>query len=121
MSLTVGKKYLILLGVIFLISLSLRLWLLDKRWINPDEGAHMMDAVLVLDGKIPRVDFGSRQPLYTYAIAGFLKTFGITYTSGRLLTIFCSMLSGVVIFFLARQLFDEKVAVLSSSIYLMLP
>jgi len=121
MRLNVNKRYLILLAGVFLISLLLRLWLLDKRWINPDEGAHMMDAVLVLDGKIPKIDFDSRQPLYTYAIAVFLKTFGIHYTSGRLLTILCSMLSGILVFLLARRLFDEKVAVLSSSIYWMLP
>jgi len=54
---------------VFLVSLFIRLWLLDKRWINADEGAHLMDAVLVLDGKIPEVDFHARQPLYVYSIA----------------------------------------------------
>jgi hypothetical protein len=55
------QKIAILL-VVFLASFALRLWLLDKRWVNPDEGAHLMDAVLVLDGKMPIQDFGSRQP-----------------------------------------------------------
>ena len=50
-----------MLLVVCVVSLSIRLWLLDKRWINPDEGPHLMDAVLVLDGKIPRVDFDSRE------------------------------------------------------------
>ena len=59
-----NKSYLLLLAV-FLISLFIRLWLLDKSWINPDEGAHLMDAALALDGKIPKVAFSTRQP-YTY-------------------------------------------------------
>jgi len=67
----------ILLLVVLFASLSVRVWLLDKRWINPDEGAHLMDAVLALDGMIPSVDFHSRQPLYVYANAATLKLLGI--------------------------------------------
>src|SRR5882672_12323441 len=79
----VDHGYLVLL-VVCVMSLSVRLWLLDKRWINPDEGPHLMDAVLVLDGKIPQVDFNSRELIYVYSIAGFLKLFGTSYVSGRL-------------------------------------
>jgi len=50
----VHKSYLILLAVCIL-SLLLRIWFLDKHWINPDEGAHLMDAAMVLDGKIPNL------------------------------------------------------------------
>jgi len=115
-----NRAYVILLAV-FLVSLFIRLWLVDKRWINADEGAHLMDAVLVLDGKIPQVDFDARQPLYVYASAGFLKIFGTNYVTGRLFPLACSMLIGIVIFLLARMLFDTKVALLSSAIYWMLP
>jgi len=114
------RTHLIFFAVLF-ISLFIRLWLLDKRWINPDEGAHLMDAALVLDGKIPRVDFGSRQPLYIYALAGFLKIFGTDYIAGRLLPVTCSMLTGIVIFLMARALFGVRVALLSSAMYWMLP
>lgn len=116
----INRKYIILLAV-FLISLSLRLSLLDKRWINPDEGAHLMDAVLAMDGKVPGVDFDSRQPLYVYALAGVLKIAGTSYVSGRLLPLICSILTGILIFLIARALFDEKVGLLSSVIYLMMP
>jgi len=64
------KRYAILI-LVALISVALRLWLLDQRWVNPDEGAHLMDAVLANEGKIPLVDFESRQPVYTYMIATF--------------------------------------------------
>jgi 4-amino-4-deoxy-L-arabinose transferase-like glycosyltransferase len=116
----VRKGSLILLTV-FVLSLAVRIWLLDKRWINPDEGAHLMDAVLVLDGKIPKIDFSSRQPLYTYANAAVFKLFGISYISGRLLPMTCSVLIGILVFFMALMLFDKRVAILSAAIYWMLP
>jgi 4-amino-4-deoxy-L-arabinose transferase-like glycosyltransferase len=116
----VDHGYIVLL-VVCIVSLSIRLWLLDKRWINPDEGPHLMDAVLVLDGKIPRVDFNSREPIYVYSIAGFLKLFGTSYVSGRLLPMTCSLLAGIVVFLLATDLFDRKVGLLSSVMYWMLP
>jgi len=115
-----NRCYLLLLTVV-LVSLFVRVWILDKRWINPDEGAHLMDAVLVLDGKIPQVDFHARQPLYVYATAGFLKLFGTNYISGRLFSLTCSMLTGLVIFLIAKTLFYVKVGLLSSVIYWMLP
>jgi 4-amino-4-deoxy-L-arabinose transferase-like glycosyltransferase len=94
---------------------------LDKRWINPDEGAHLMDAVLILDGKIPAVEFDSRQPIYAYANAAVLKLFGVNYTSGRLLPLTCSVLVGCMVFLMALMLFDSKVAILSAVIYWLLP
>jgi 4-amino-4-deoxy-L-arabinose transferase-like glycosyltransferase len=116
----IDPGYLVLL-VVCIMSLSIRLWLLDKRWINPDEGPHLMDAVLVLDGKIPQVDFASRELIYVYSIAGFLKLFGTSYVSGRLLPMTCSLLVGIVAFLLATELFDRKVGLLSSVTYWMLP
>ena len=116
----VRKEYLILLSV-FILSLLIRIWLLDKRWINPDEGAHLMDAVLILDGKVPEVDFVSRQPIYAYVNAIVLKLLGVSYISGRLLPMTFSVLVGFIVFFMALMLFDQKVAILSAAIYWMLP
>ena len=115
-----SRKYLLLFAV-FIISLSLRFWILDKRWINPDEGAHLMDAVLVLDGMIPSIDFHSRQPLYVYAKAATLKLFGTHYVSGRILPLMCSILVGWLVFLMAHMLFDEKVGFLSATLYWILP
>jgi hypothetical protein len=109
------------LFIVGIASLSIRLWLLNQRWINPDEGPHLMDAVLVLDGKIPQVDFDSRELIYVYSLAGFLKLFGTSYISGRLLPLTCSLLVGLVIFRLAATLFDRKVALLSTVMYWMFP
>jgi Dolichyl-phosphate-mannose-protein mannosyltransferase len=111
----------VVLSLFFLVSLFIRLWLLDKRWLDVDEGAHLMDAVLALDGRIPVVDYMSREPLYVYAFAGFLKLFGINYILARFFAAACSLLVGFVVFLLARTLFDVRVAILSSAIYWILP
>src|SRR5689334_10052793 len=54
------------------LSLVLRLALAPGRWINPDEGAHLMDGRLALDGLLPIIDFNSRQIAYSYILAAFL-------------------------------------------------
>ena len=116
----IKKRYLFLVAIL-LISLTIRLWMVDKRWINPDEGAHMMDAVLALDGKVPLVDYDARKPLYVYLIAIVLKFFGVSYTVGRLLPITCSMLSGILVFLIGRKLFSEEVGLLAATIFSLLP
>jgi hypothetical protein len=81
----------------------------------------MMDAVLLLNGKIPAIDYGSRQPFYVYAIAGTLKAFGIDYVSGRILPLACSMLTGLMVYLIARSLFGPRPALLSAVVYWMFP
>ena len=114
-------RLIVVILVIGMVSLTFRIWLLNKRWINPDEGAHLMDAVFILDGKIPSVDFDSRQPIYAYANAAVLKLLGVNYISGRLLPMTCSVLVGFMVFVMAFMLFDRQVAILSAAIYWLLP
>ena len=64
-----------LLLLILFAGFALRILLLQIRWINPDEGAHLLDARLLLEGQIPVADFGSRQPFYVLIIAMLLKIF----------------------------------------------
>ena len=111
----------LILAAFFLLSLMLRLWMLDKRWINPDEGAHLMDAFLTLQGYIPQVDFGARQTVYVLANAAWLKLWGVSYIYGRLLPMTCSLLTGIMVFLIARKLFNQTVALFAAVLYLMLP
>ncbi len=106
---------------IFICSLTVRLWLLDKRWINPDEGAHLMDGLLTLQGYIPQVDFGARQTVYVLANAVWLKVWGMGLLYGRLFPMTCSLLTGILVFLIARKLFHEKIALLAAIVYLLLP
>ncbi len=104
-----------------LASLALRLWLVDERWINPDEGAHLMDAVFALEGKIPLVDFAARQPFYVYLLSGTLSLLGPHFEAGRYFAIACSMATGVALFFLGRQLYDRRTAAIAACLYWAIP
>ena len=104
-----------------MVTLLLRIYLIDQKWLNPDEGAQMMDAALALDGYIPLVDYMSRQPVYVYVVAGFLKVFGTTYAAGRLYGVTFSICSGLLLYLLARSLFDRGTAMLATALYWMLP
>jgi 4-amino-4-deoxy-L-arabinose transferase-like glycosyltransferase len=110
------------LFVLFLlISLAIRIWLLDGRWINPDEGAHLMDGFLTLKGYVPEIDFIARQPFYVFVNALWLKLWGVNYLAGRLLPMTLSLLTAMLVYVIARKLYNERIALLAFIIYLMLP
>ncbi len=98
-----------------------RWWLLGARWVNPDEGAHLMDGRLALQGLIPGFDFGSRQVLYVYLNALALKLFGLDYVHARLLAVGCTLATGVLLYLIGRTLFDRNVGLLAAALYLLLP
>ena len=111
----------IALAAILLASLALRLALLPHRWINPDEGAHLMDGRLLLDGLIPLVDFDSRQVLYVYILAGWLKLTGFHLATARLLPLGASLAVGLLVFAIARRLFGARPAVIATAVYAFFP
>jgi 4-amino-4-deoxy-L-arabinose transferase-like glycosyltransferase len=111
----------LLMAAVFLLSLAARAYLLDERWINPDEGAHLMDAMLMLEGKIPLVEFHSRQPVYVLVNAFALHLFGANIFAGRLLPLFCSLLTGWVIFFIARRVYSGRDATFAAILFWLLP
>ncbi|MER3445445.1 MAG: hypothetical protein C4291_00800 [Candidatus Dadabacteria bacterium] len=115
------RKEQLLLIAILSVQFLVCLWLLDKRWINPDEGAHTMDGRLVLSGLIPEVDYGSRQVLYVYIIALFLKVFGVGYLGARILPLISTIGVSLLVFFISKRLFNQKVALLACGIYAFLP
>jgi len=82
----------------------IRFLFLPERWINPDEGAHLYDAKFILDGKIPFADYGSRMPVYVYTLAAFLKVFGVSYMSGRLVPMFSNIGIGILVFLMGKKL-----------------
>ena len=116
-----SKTYIILF-IIIIISLFIRLIFLPKRWINPDEGAHLYDALFILEGKIPFVDFNSRMPVYVYTLTLFQKIFGYSYIYGRLFPLFSNIGIGILIFLIGKILFNSnRSALLASLIYLFSP
>ncbi len=117
----IKKHPLILLWSILIGGLLLRLVLLSMRWINPDEGAHLMDARLFLEGWTPIAEFGSRQPVYVYLLSISLKLFGNELWAGRLVPIVASIASCALFYILGRRFVNRTTGLIAAAIYAFLP
>ena len=111
----------IILSAILILGIVMRFFLLSMRWINPDEGAHLLDARLLLEGQLPVADFGSRQPFYVLIIALFLKLFGVSSFAGRLLPLFSSIGVGWLLYLFGKRWRDATVGLIAASLYVFLP
>jgi len=109
------------LVAIVLVGLLLRFCLWRYRWINPDEGAHLMDGKLVLDGLLPIVDFSSRQVLYTYILAGLVALVGPDYALVRLGVLLATAATTCAVFAIGRRLFGQRVGLLAAAIFVLTP
>lgn len=110
-----------LIAALLVVTLTLRLSNLGGHWIDPDEGAHLMDALLVHRGYVPEVDFVARQPLYVYVLAGFFWLTGVSLEAGRFFPVICSLLVGLPLYALSRDLFGRGSALLALATWWMLP
>jgi hypothetical protein len=109
------------LAVLAIVGLALRIALVQLRWINPDEGAHLMDARLVMDGLLPEVDFGARQPFYVYTLALWLQLTGAGFEGVRILMALLDAMVGVLVYAIGRQLLPPRSALIGAALYLLLP
>ncbi len=109
------------LAFILLSGLALRLLLLPVRWINPDEGAHLMDARLLLQGLTPLVDFGSKQPFYIVLLAGAIKLFGAHLWVGRVVVILCQMATAWLLYAISSRLANRRSGLLAALLYSFYP
>ena len=103
------------------LSLALRLALVPGRWINPDEGAHLMDGRLALDGLLPFVDFGSRQIAYTYVLAGLLSLARGSYEGVRCALAAVTVVNVFLVYLIARRLFDGRAGIAAALVYAVQP
>lgn len=109
------------LGLLLIGGLLIRGSFAQGRWINPDEGAHLMDALLVLKGYVPIADYEARQPFYVYVLAGFLQLFGTGVAAARTYPIVTSVAIGGLVYLVGTQLFDRRVGMLAAAGYLFMP
>src|SRR5688572_10808427 len=109
------------LAVFAVAGLALRLALVQLRWINPDEGAHLMDARLVLDGLFPAVDFGARQPFYVYLLALWLHLTGAGFEGVRVLMALLDTAVGTLVYAIGARVLPARSALLGAALYLLLP
>ena len=106
---------------ILLAAALIRIVLLHMRWINPDEGAHLMDAQLLMQGQVPVVDYGSRQPVYVFLIAVFLKCFGSTFGVARWLPLVSSLGVIVLLYMMGKRWMGIRFGLAAAFIYAILP
>lgn len=115
------RRQALILVLLLTIGISIRLMLMPVRWINPDEGPHMMGARFLLEGRIPIAEYGSRQPLYLLVIAAFFKLLGVSLQAGRLMAVLANSATGLMLYFLGRKLFDPKTGLVAAATFLFLP
>ena len=115
------KKEIVVLAGLVLVGLALRAWLIPHRWINPDEGAHLMDGQLMLDGLVPQVDYDSRQPLYVYLTGLAVWTFGSDLFVLRYFPVIVTLALGVTVHLIGRELLHWKAGLLAAGLVLLLP
>ncbi len=113
------QKYLIAILLTWLILAGI--FMIQHRWINPDEGAHLGDGKLLLEGKVPLIDYQSRQPFYVSLLAIALKIFGMSYVSGRILMLIASLFIALGLFLMTKKLFSEKIAMVVLILYVFFP
>jgi len=107
--------------LVFAVAAGLRLLLLAIRWINPDEGAHLMGARLFLDGFWPVADFGSRQPFYIFVLTLAMQIFGVSLWAGRLVPLVSSLITGWLLYLIARRLVNRDAGIFAAASYWLLP
>jgi 4-amino-4-deoxy-L-arabinose transferase-like glycosyltransferase len=108
-------------AVLLALSLALRIALLPHRWVNPDEGAHLMDGKLVLDGLVPVIDFQARQVLYVYLLAAWERLVGAELLAARVLPMLLGVAVAALVFLLARYLVGTRAALVATATYAFLP
>ncbi|MGH8003321.1 MAG: glycosyltransferase family 39 protein, partial [Limisphaerales bacterium] len=71
-----------------------------ERLVDPDEGAYMLAAKLVMEGKVIYSDFfWPQMPLLPYAYGIWMKIFGTNWYAARYLSGFLGVAMGLLLFF----------------------
>jgi hypothetical protein len=107
--------------IILLLIVILKIFFIQFRYINPDEGNHLYAGKLVNDGLVPNVDFESRGIIYTYTISFFVSLFGSNLLILRLFPLLCNVLSGILLYFIILRIYNKKIALLSTLVFLLSP
>lgn len=115
----ISSKHRLLIIAIFLIALLPRIFLAFHSVEIPSSDALGYDhqAIGILEGKgfsEAGKPTSSREPLYSLFLAGIYYFFGHNYTVVRIIQAILGALVCVIIFLLAKKLFDTRIAILAS-------
>lgn len=120
-TITDRRKEIAILCGILIVALVVRIWLIQNRWVGPDEGAHLMDGKLLLEGFIPDVDFVARQVLYVHLTGFAVWVLGTDLFQLRYFPVAIILLSGWVVHLIGRRLFGTRAGLLAAGLFLLLP
>lgn len=62
-----------------------------------------------------------KQPVTIYSTVLMFKLFGISYFNLKAVSVLFVLLSGIIIFFLVREIFDERISIVALIIFLTIP
>lgn len=110
-----------LLAAVLLLAALLRFGVSSFRWVGPDEGSYLLDARLILQGKVPIIDFAARQPLFLWLLAALFKVFGASLVVARLFLGVCSVLSGLLLYGLGKKVVGAEVALVGVAVAALFP
>jgi len=110
------------LGVVTLVALAVRLWLVDAQsgWL--DEGytmgvvRHTLDQIMVQTTQLD-----AHPPLYYLLLHLWLHIWGYGLVQGRLLSLLCGVATVPLLFAVARALFDRTTALYASALLAISP
>lgn len=85
------------------------------RTLHDENGVFLPVFALSLGGK------EWRQPVTQYYMAGFFKLFGTTLFNLRFSSVVITLVSALLIYFLAKQIFDQKWGIFAAFIFLTTP
>ncbi len=106
----------ILAGAFFL-----RLYFAFTTNIYLDEGSFLYDGGMLEDGNVPYRDYYTRSPLYLLFLACSISLLGKTYLAGRLLSVVFSTLSVVLVYLIAKYIFDKRTALTATALFALSP
>ncbi len=102
----------LLFGVLWLIS--------QQRLIDPDEGLYALTAKLVSQGQLPYLNFfWQNGPLLPFVYGFWIKQFGATYASTRMLSVLLTASAGFLVFlYVRRQTKSQAAAWVALALYI---
>ncbi len=114
-----SKNRILILILILLIASFFRLWQIDSipSGLYPDEAMNANDALSSLENnqfKVFYTENNGREGLYLWLVAGSFKLFGPSIWSLRLVGAILGILTVLALYLLAKELFNEKIALISS-------
>ncbi len=116
-ALKIRQKWVVLLLLLLILAGAyLRLYQLSAQSYWADEGYTVNAVLSITEHGSTILDSGQNYPcpIYCYPTAFLVKIFGNNPTSYRLFSVLAGLIFIIVIFFIAKRLFNKKIALLSS-------